>query len=326
MTGRFALVYNPRSRRNVNDGSLYARTARSHLGENFIDPADRAHLDNHIADLAARQMDCIAIDGGDGTVSDVMTAVHRHYAPDRLPALAILPSGNTNLIAGDVGFGMRGIEALEHLLTLAASDTLRRNVRRRSGLVVEWPEADGREPVVGMFHGAAAFTRGIELAHQPAILNHYAHETAVVVSFLSSVAQLLTRRSRQEWMQGDPIGIKAGKTVRPQENCFLFLSTTLQHLPYGIWPFWTDHGARDDVINYLHVAASPSRLLRTAVTLLRGRHPGWLRRNPDYCSGCEARIEMTLTSDFVLDGEVLSPGASGRITLSSTAPIDFIQA
>ncbi|WP_242402510.1 acylglycerol kinase family protein [Komagataeibacter kakiaceti] len=270
-------------------------------------------------------MDCIAIDGGDGTVSDVMTAVHRHYAPDRLPALAILPSGNTNLIAGDVGFGMRGIAALEHLQHLAASGTLRRNVRRRSGLVVEWPEDDGREPVVGMFHGAAAFTRGIELAHQPAILNHYAHETAVVVSFLSSVAHLLTRRSRQEWMMGDPIGIQAGGTVR-RGNCFLFLSTTLQHLPYGIWPFWTDHGARSDVINYLHVAARPTRLVPAAMALLRGRHPGWLRRNPDYCSGCEARIEMTLTSDFVLDGEVLSPGASGRIILSSTAPIDFIQA
>ncbi|MCE2573982.1 acylglycerol kinase family protein [Komagataeibacter sp. FNDCR2] len=325
MTGRFALVYNPRSRRNVKDGSLYARTARSHLGENFIEPADRARLDTHIAQLAARQMDCIAIDGGDGTVSDVMTAVHRHYAPDRLPALAILPSGNTNLIAGDVGFGMRGITALEHLQHLAASGMLRRNVRRRSGLVVEWPEGDGRAPVVGMFHGAAAFTRGIELAHQPAILNHYAHETAVIVSFLSSVAHLLTRRSRQEWMMGDPIGVRAGGTAR-QGNCFLFLSTTLQHLPYGIWPFWTEHGARDDVVNYLHVAARPSRLVAAALALLRGRHPGWLRRNPDYHSGCEARIEMALTSDFVLDGEVLSPGASGRITLSSTAPIDFIQA
>ncbi|MDT8871316.1 diacylglycerol kinase family protein [Komagataeibacter rhaeticus] len=45
-------------------------------------------------------MDCIVIDGGDGTVSDVLSAVHRHYAPDRLPAIAVLPSGNTNLIAG----------------------------------------------------------------------------------------------------------------------------------------------------------------------------------------------------------------------------------
>ena len=326
MTGRFALVYNPRSRRNMSDGSLYAQTARNLLGENFIDPADRIRLDAHIAELAASDMDCIVIDGGDGTVSDVLTAVRRHYAPDRLPALAVLPSGNTNLIAGDVGFGMRGLEALERLQHLAASGSLRRNVRRRCGLVVEWPESDAREPVVGMFHGAAAFTRGIELAHQPAILNNYAHEMAVVVSFLSSVAHLLKRRSRQQWMRGDPITIQAGERVRRQGNCFLFLSTTLQFLPHGIWPFWTADGARDDAINYLHVAGQPSRLVAASWALLRGRHPAWLQDNPDYCSGCEQRIEMALDSDFVLDGEVFSPGPARRIILSSTAPIDFIHA
>ncbi|WP_010509687.1 diacylglycerol/lipid kinase family protein [Komagataeibacter europaeus] len=326
MTGRFALVYNPRSRRNMGDRSAYAQTARALLGKNFVDPADRSRLDANIAEFASRGTDCIVIDGGDGTVSDVLTAIHRHYAPDRLPALAILPSGNTNLIAGDVGFGLRGIRALEHLQQLDASGQLRRNVRRRCGLVVEWPEPDGPPPVVGMFHGGAAFTRGIELAHQPAILNNYSHEMAVVVSFLSSVAHLFSRRSRQDWMRGEQMDMKAGKTIERQGNCFLFLSTTLQHLPHGIWPFWTACGMRDDVINFLHVAGQPSRLAAAAWALLRGRHPAWLQHNPDYCSGCEDRIEMTMKSDFVLDGEVMSPGATGRIVLSATAPIDFIHA
>ncbi|MFT8711182.1 diacylglycerol/lipid kinase family protein [Komagataeibacter rhaeticus] len=326
MTGRFALVYNPRSRRNMGDTSTYAQTARALLGSSFIDPADRSRLDAHVAELAACAMDCIVIDGGDGTVSDVLSAVHRHYAPDRLPAIAVLPSGNTNLIAGDVGFGLRGTPALERLQQLALSDRLRRNVRRRCGLVVQWPDSDGRPPVVGMFHGAAAFTRGIELAHQPAILNNYSHEMAVIVSFLSSVARLLTRRSRQEWMQGDPMTVLPGQTARLDGNCFLFLSTTLQRLPYRIWPFWTGRGMRDDAINFLHVAGNPVRLAAAAWALLRGRQPAWLRHSPDYSSGCEDRIEMLLHSDFVLDGEVFSPGAAGRIILSATAPIDFIHA
>ncbi|WP_265001318.1 diacylglycerol/lipid kinase family protein [Komagataeibacter sucrofermentans] len=326
VTGRFALVYNPRSRRNMGDKSSYAPMARSLLGENFIDPADRSLLDTAIAQLAARDMDCIVVDGGDGTVSDVLTAIHRHYAPARFPALAILPSGNTNLIAGDVGFGLRGQKALDRLVSLAAAGTLRGKVRRRCGLVVEWPEAEGKPAVVGMFHGAAAFTRGIELAHQPAILNNYSHEMAVVVSFLSSVAHLFTRRSRREWMQGNPITLRAGEQPEWHGNCFLFLSSTLQRLPHGIWPFWNVAGGRTDVINYLHVAGQPPRLAAAAWALLRGRHPAWLRHNPDYCSGCEERIEMALESDFVLDGEVFSPGASGRIVLSATAPIDFIHA
>lgn len=256
VTGCFALVYNPRSRRNMGDTSGYAQAARDLLGNNFIDPADRSRLDAHIAALAARGMDCIVIDGGDGTVSDVLSAIHRHYAPERLPAVAVLPSGNTNLIAGDVGFGLRGTPALERLRQLAAAGRLRRSVRRRCGLVVQWPDSENRLPVVGMFHGAAAFTRGIELAHQPAILNNYSHEMAVIVSFLSSVGRLLTRRSRQEWMQGDPMTVLAGDKTRLEGNCFLFLSTTLQRLPYRIWPFWTARGVRDAPINFLHVGAS----------------------------------------------------------------------
>ncbi|PYD48777.1 diacylglycerol/lipid kinase family protein [Novacetimonas pomaceti] len=325
MTARFVIIHNPRSRRNRSGNEHYSMMARQSLGENFLSPASQAELLHQVEELARRDVGCIVVDGGDGTLSDVLSAIHRYYRPDRLPALALLPSGNTNLIAGDVGFGLRGVEALVRLNQLALGGDMRRNIRRRRGLVVSWSDPQ-RPSVVGMFHGTAAFRRAIELAHQPAILDRYSHEMAVVVTLGSSVAHLLSRRFRREWTQGDRLSITVGDAPARQENCFLFLATTLQSLPYGVWPFWHGVDSDDDGIRYLDVAGMPPRLTAAVTSLLRGRVPQWLRNESAYDSGCAMRIRLEMKEDFVLDGEVLDSGPDGVTYLSVTPPIDFIQA
>lgn len=325
MTPRFVIIHNPRSRRNRSGNEQYSMMARRLLGNDFLTPKAPDELVRAVADLARRNVQCIVVDGGDGTLSDVLSAVHRHYSPDNLPAIAILPSGNTNLIAGDVGFGLRGMEALSRLNRLAAGGDMRRNIRRRRGLVVSWSDPQ-RSPVVGMFHGGAAFRRGIELAHQPAILDRYSHEMAVIMTLCSSIAHLLSRRFRQEWMQGDRVALTVEDAPRRAGSCFLFLATTLQKLPHGVWPFWQGHDSHDDGIWYLDVAGMPPRLTGAVLSLLRGRVPAWLRRNAAYDSGCARRIRLEMKEDFVLDGEVLDSGPDGVTYLSVTPPIDFIQA
>ncbi|MFT8635426.1 diacylglycerol/lipid kinase family protein [Novacetimonas hansenii] len=329
MTPRFVIIHNPRSRRNRSGNEHYSMMARQSLGDNFLTPRAPDELVNTVADLARRNVQCIVVDGGDGTLSHVLSAVHHYYRPDNLPAIAILPSGNTNLIAGDVGFGLRGMEALSRLNHLAAGGDMRRNIRRRRGLVVSWSDPQ-RLPVVGMFHGGGAFRRGIELAHQPAILDRYSHEMAVIVTLCSSIAHLLSRRSRQEWLHGDQVAVTVEDIPRRNGACFLFLATTLQKLPHGVWPFWQGqgqgHDSHGDGIWYLDVAGGPPRLTGAVMSLLRGRVPTWLRRNAAYDSGCARRIRLEMKEDFVLDGEVMDSGPDGVTYLSATPPIDFIQA
>ncbi|QNT77610.1 diacylglycerol/lipid kinase family protein [Entomobacter blattae] len=322
MSSNFALIRNPRSRKNVNDPDNFRKEAQDYLGKWFVEPPSRESIIEAVQDMSRQEVDCIAVDGGDGTVSDVLTAIYHAYDDEALPAVAILPSGNTNLIASDVGFGQRGLSALKRLEELCENKTMRYNVRRRHALGVRWSDP-ARPAVLGMFHGMAAYTRAIEIAHKPAILDHFSHEMAVAITLASAFGKLIFRKTRDEWMKGEKVFMAKNQENGQEDYCFLFLSTTLNQLTKSIWPFWNE---KEGGIHYLKVKDHPPHLLAASAALLTGRSPAWLRKNRHYDSGTAHQITLKMSHDFVLDGEVMESGADGITHLFSGPLFDFIQA
>lgn len=326
MPDRFALIHNSRSRRNLKADGRYLDCARRILGPLFFSPDSQGALHDVIEDLARQDVGCLVIDGGDGTVGNVLSALYASsYPKDRLPMIAVLPSGNTNLIAADVGFGLRGEEALQRLQDRAQSGRLVSDVKQRQPLVVSWPGKE-RAPVLGFFGGLGAFTRGIEIAHSPAILKNYAHDTAVFITLAETLRQIITPRLRQSWLDGTPVGLSLNGGDAEAHNRFLFLCTGLQCLPHGLWPFWRAEGLADEGISYLDVAANPQKLLRALWSLLRGRSPAWLRADPSYVSGSVQRLVLNTEQSFVLDGEVLETGPAHSLEISAGPILSFLQA
>ncbi|MBU2654518.1 diacylglycerol/lipid kinase family protein [Acidomonas methanolica] len=315
-----ALIHNPRSRRNRHTGSAFVSEASQLLGRDFLLPTSHDELDRRVGELARRGVDLIVVDGGDGTVSDVLTAIHRAYPADALPRVAVFPSGNSNLIAGDVGLRRRGMEALRRIVS--APETFV-PIRRRP-LRISW--SDGSQPErLGMFHGSTGFARAIAIAHSPHVLRYAPHGFAVAATLIGAVGGLALKSRRSIWLNGDAVDIRAGEDVLPHERSFLFLATGLQHLDHGIWPFWRRPGDPVQGVHFLEIAARPRRLAPAMLALLRGRAPDWLRAHPDYRSGCVDEITLRSRSDFVLDGEELSPGPGGSIVVGRGPVFTFLQ-
>jgi len=272
-----------------------------------------------VAALARSAVPLIAINGGDGTVSDVMTAIARSYPSGSLPDIAIFPSGNTNLIAQDIGFSRRGIQALRQLYE--RSGIFQRTMRRP--LKISWPK-DEHEFRLGMFQGSSGYARAIAIAHSPHVLRYAPHNLAVAVTLIEAFGGLLRRRQRETWLAGDHFVLESeGRTVA-EGRSFMFLSTALQKLNLGIWPFWNADKTKTDGLHYLHVADHPKRLMQATWALLRGRAPDWLRESPDYTSGRAESLTLTCKGDFVLDGECFSPGANNQIILSQGPEFGFV--
>ncbi|MFC0502767.1 diacylglycerol/lipid kinase family protein [Asaia krungthepensis] len=316
---RLALIHNPRSRKNRRDGRKFALEARRLLGDGFLIPASHDEMTRVIQALAAQNVRLIAINGGDGTVSDVMTAVARFYPSNALPNLAIFPSGNTNLIARDIGFRRRGLAALTQLVRHA--DTLPRTMRRP--LKISWPN-DEQDPRLGMFQGSSGYARAIAIAHSPHVLRYAPHNLAVAVTLIGAFGSLLWRRQRETWLSGDRVTLKADGEMLINGQSFLFLSTALRKLNLGIWPFWNGGKAGSDGLHFLHVGDHPAKLLQATWSLLRGSAPTWLRASPDYMSGRAEVLDLTCKGDFVLDGECFAPGADDRILLSEGPEFGFV--
>lgn len=323
MPERVALIHNPRSRRNIKNTEQFAEQARAALGPLFLCPEGRTALVDAVEELARQDIRVIAVDGGDGTVSHVISAVLNAYPRERLPALSILPSGNTNLIASDVGCSLRGMSALSGLLDKARQGTLMKSVSWRQPVIVSWADPE-LLPVAGMFCGLAAFTRAIELAHNPVILDRYAHDTAIFATILWGLRLFLRKDVRNQWLGGTPMTITVDGGTPDDHARFLFLCTGLHKLSRGVWPFWLDSSPTGGLI-YLDILGHPPRLMRGLFSVLRGRISSRLRASNAYRSGMAATISIRTQDHLVMDGEELKAGEDGLLHLTEGPRMAFVR-
>ena len=314
---RAALIRNPSSHRNLASSDSYRLQAREWLGPCFAEPAAPGDMHDVLADFAQRGVNLLIIDGGDGTLHKVLSALPPEWEKQP-PRMAIMASGNTNLVAGDVGSGVRGVKGLRRLIDWTPQEVGR--VRSRSCLEIRWE--DEAHPVVrGMFFGAAAFTRGTDIAHRKIHRRGFFHKPAVLFAIVASLGHTLLAATRRQWLMGDAMEIATDGQTALKGDRFLFLATSLDRLMLGIWPFWNDGGA---AIRYLDVDATPKRLPGVSLALLRRRIPQWLRDAEDFRSGGANTIEMSLSERFVLDGEVFEPGPLGKILIRPGPQIEFV--
>jgi diacylglycerol kinase family enzyme len=316
--GRTGLVRNPMSRRN--------RTGRGHpwwrdLGDAGLiraEPATPDELLHTLKDFARREVGLLVVDGGDGTVREVLSALPQAYG-EAPPALAVLASGTTNLIAADVGAGRADAATIALLGEIARSGPRAANVQRRSTVQISWPDGS-RPPIAGMFVGAAAFTRATDLSVGLVRQGRVEEGAGVAVTLLSSMAQTLAGAERERWLQGDPMAVAVDGGPVAEHPRFLVLATTLHRLMLGIWPFW---GEGEGALRYLDVAGSPRRLAAALPAVLRGRPRKWMAEE-GYRSGRAETLDLTLAEPFVVDGEQFTPGPGGRVRLQAGQSIDFI--
>ena len=107
------VIVNPHSRRNRGRNGIVARFAR------IVDDVgtvaycgDHESLKRAAEDFRRQEVDVLAVGGGDGTNSVVLTAFREVYGDDELPALAMLRGGTMNTVANGFGAPKGSSEAL----------------------------------------------------------------------------------------------------------------------------------------------------------------------------------------------------------------------
>lgn len=106
----------------------------SHRGLLFV-THDLDELDSALAEFRRCGVEVIAVNGGDGTISRVLTAALRIWPADSLPMVFPLRGGNFNVLANDLGIRGKPIVLLRRLL--AALEKPRRTYISRHTLLVD---------------------------------------------------------------------------------------------------------------------------------------------------------------------------------------------
>jgi diacylglycerol kinase (ATP) len=264
-------------------------------------PSQRSELPQILADFAKRRVDYIAIDGGDGTVRDVLTCGAGVFG-DAWPTLILLPSGKTNALAYDLG--------VPRLWPLA--DAL--GAARRDSHVVRRPlvaaQADDElSQVRGFVLGAGVFTRSIRLgqdAHRYGAFN----AAAVAVTAMWSVLQAFFGGKSNPWRQTSRMRLRVagGRELAhaggaPESERFMVFASSLEGFPAGLKPF----GDLEAPVR-LAVLDNPRRSILLRLPLIfRGRIAPSVLRKGMHVYGGEG-FEIDLSEAFILDGEAFPPG------------------
>ena len=311
--GRTGLIRNPLSRRNRKPGGRdFPNVADVLVAEPELDA-----LAETLRDFARREVGLVIIDGGDGTVREVLSALPAGYG-QTLPRLAVLSSGTTNLIAADVGAGRADPSTIQMLAAITRAGAGEASVERRSSLAVTWP--DGSRPAVhGMFLGAAAFTRATDISVRLVRQGKIDESAGIAATLMAALAQAFAGAERERWMQGDPMTVTLGDAEPAQGARFVFMASTLQKLVMGIWPFWGE----GEGLRYLDVASPPRRLVAALPAVMRGRPRRWMPA-AGYQSGATPCLDLAIDQPFIIDGEVFEAGPGGVVRLSAGLDLEFL--
>jgi hypothetical protein len=294
------VIHNPRSHRNRG------RLADSQTvpGVLAASPKGRPALTEALARFAEARIELLVIDGGDGTVREVLTCGAAVFGA-RWPRLMVLPKGKTNALTVDLGMPKRMTLAE----AVAAAGTARAVTRRP--ILIDQPDAAGRE-VMGFILGTGVFNVAIE-AGQVAHRFGAFQGLAVGVTTAVGVLQALFGLGPTPWRRSSRMHMTCGSEGREvprsrhgdSADRFGGGFSTLASFPLGLRPFGRVTG--EGAIRYVLMDAPLRRVVALVPLLLAGFDRPFLAGLGIH-RGAADEIRFDLGAGFILDGEAFPAG------------------
>jgi hypothetical protein len=317
---RVGVVSNPGSRRNRAGLEATRAVLARHPDALHAEARQVEDLEGIFREFARREVDLVVVNGGDGTVHSALTALCNSCAFEQMPAIGVLPTGMTNLIAQDVGLAGRPETALARLLEHTGAGGQIDCVSRP---LLSLTTAADRPPLYGMFFGTAAFYQAVQMARREVQPTGARGSVAFAMSLTLAIWRALSGRANQPGplFQGQSMTIDLDGVRQSGERYFLVLATTLRRLILGLMPFW-GHGHGH--IRYTSVAFPPARLARALLPALRGRPRPWMIER-GYVSLAVDDIAIATDEPLVIDGEFVTPEPNVPVLLRSDREVIFVR-
>lgn len=292
------VIYNPRSHRNLGADFDCGLCPHVHIAQ----PRARAQLPEALAEFAAKGIDLLVINGGDGTVRDVLTCGQAIFGDD-WPTVAVLPKGKTNALTVDLGVPddwslQDAIDALDHGT----------RVYRRP--IAVSPADEPGKRVAGFIMGAGAFTKSIQAGQSAHKLGAF-NSMVVGVTGMWALLQSLFAGRNNPWRRGARMRIGLGASDAPMahsgsgdpERRQLLFASTLERLPAGIKPF----GALKSGLKLVAVDQISRRTTALVPLVLIGKIRNGLRERGIH-QVAATHFNLSIDDQFILDGEAFPPG------------------
>lgn len=285
----------------------------------LIETETRDDLPDALRQLAAREVGVVAVDGGDGTLHQVLGELMRGKTFNELPALAPLRGGRTNMSAIDLGAQRSRDRAVAELF--AACRAGRLDERRVERPVLRVIPGAGADPLYGFFVGTGVVRRAIEWIHT---VFPTGRARGVFGGGITTASVLLQAALGQKGgiLQGDKHHLALDSEPLESTEFLLLMATTLRRLFLRLDPFW---GSEDAPVRMTGIAWQYQALPTAIARVLCGRTDP-LSFSEGYLSRNVMRLEAGFDCGFTIDGELFEPEAGTVIEVTATTAIPLLRA
>jgi len=274
-----------------------------------------------LKEFADKSVNVLAICGGDGTVSRVLTHLLDEKPFEDWPLIAILPGGTANMTAGDVGFRGSVLKTLHRLSVWSEKKSDDGQIIQRPILRVQ--PGSGQSPSYGMFFGAGAIVQGIEYTNE----NIHSRGMKSELSLGLGLARSMWGIARQDprFIQPTRISIQIDDedAAAPRDTVLLVVSV-LERLFLNMHPYWAKANGKPLHATVVHSPAK--RLIRNLPALLRGKVNRHLTLESGYLSYNLEKISLNFDGPYTLDGEIMQARAeAGPVEVSNGGELSFLR-
>lgn len=316
---RIGVLNNLRAGRSDAQVTRVLKRLRGRTDVVHIETDSARILPEALAELERHEVELLVLNGGDGTLQFALTEL---LAGDtgRIPWIAPLRGGRTNMTATDLGARRDPGEALSHLLAAADDGSLERLRVDRPVLRVRSSRRGGDQ--YGMFFGAGLIYRAIRIVHRlfPPGRSQGLFGASLVTAAL--VAKLLFRPT-DGVLTPDKAGVQIDGREVSDAEFYLLIATSLDRLFLRMNPFW---GVGPGGVRLSALASRAERLARAAPGILRGRPLPWLAPETGYTSARADVVKIRMGCGFTIDGELFDPEPDEVVELAADRRVTFLRA
>jgi hypothetical protein len=319
---RIGLLNNLRAGRNdARVRRLLAFLSR-HPEVAHVETASAQAVPDALAELAREDVELLVVNGGDGTLQHVLTAMLGDGAFDgRKPLVAPLRGGRTNMTALDLGASRDPVRGMARLIRAVRDGSIEERATLRSVLRVEY----GRrfEAAYGMFFGAGTIYRAIELVHRVFPQGRAQGVFGATLTTAALLARAGFGRATDGVLAPDKLQVALdGGTVRGGEFT-LAIATTLGRLFAGLRPFW---GQGPGNVRFTSLTTGAEGLGRAVPGILAGRPPRLATEERGFTSRNADVADLAMHCGFTVDGELVGPEPDRFVRIRADDRISFVRA
>lgn len=318
---RIGLLSNLRAGRSEQRTNRLLRFLRDYPEVVSVETTAAAAVPEALAELGRQNVELLAINGGDGTLTHTLTEIlGRGTFGDRIPAIAPLRGGRTNMSASDLAAHKDPVRGLEEVIRAVRTGRIEERVATRRVLrVAHGPLGEAQ---YGMFFGAGMIHRAIGVAHR-----HFpARKGQGVLGSTLLTAGLILRYAlgdRDGVLDPDKVDLLLDGKPTPHMEYTLMIGSTLDRLFAGMRPFW---GTGPGKFRFTSVASNAERPGRAAPGILRGRPASWATPEAGYVSQNVQHVDLHMNCGFTIDGELFPATPEQIVSVTAQDCVRFIRA